>query len=312
MRLSLVYLRNVVLTSVAFVAGTAAHARAQAWVGERGELGLGLDYNFSTASKVVTDTTMEFLDAGTTGHQLTISADYIPVSKLAVSVALPVVALKYTGDQTTFVHPGGGSYDDGSYHSTLTDLRAGVRYQVLADPVAIAPHLAVSIPLADYETVGNTVAGRHLKMLHLGVSVGYLIGVAAYLHATYEFTIAEKYDRTPDTAKYGQSRSDATLSVGYLLLGDRLDVHLGANLRRTHGGIDFSEFDTGALSNDALLYHDAILKENVFLAGAGAGYSLSNTLSATLDVRFFVNALSENTLNASIVALGFAWRPLLR
>ncbi len=310
MALSLPCHRVFIATVILGIAATAPRAHAQAWVDDKGSLGVDLDYNFSTSSKVVTDTTNSFEDAGTTGHQFTLSGEYVPIPKLGISASLPIVMLKYTGDQTLYPHPGGGSYDDGSYHTTLTDLRAGARYAVLEEPVAIAPHLGFSIPVADYETIGNTVAGRHLKMLHVGVSAGYVIGVAGYAHLGYEFTLAEKYDRTTETEQYGQNKSDISFALGMKVLDYRLDLHLGANMRITHDGINFSQVEDGSLSMNELLYHDAILKENVTLIGAGAGYDINNQLTLTVDFRFFLEALSQNTLNASVLAVGIAWSPL--
>ena len=284
----------------------AREARAQAWVGDQGALDLSLDYNFGTSSKVVTDTDEEFKDAGTTTHQLTLGAEYVPIAKLAATVSLPLAFLKYTGDKTLYPHPGGGSYDDGDTHATLTDLRAGVRYQLLEEPVALSPHLAVSIPVADYETVGNTVAGRHLMALHAGLGIGRLITDAAYVHVLYEFSLVEKYDQTAGTKKHGQNHSDIALTLGYKLLDQQLDIHLDGNARITHGGVKFSEFNT--LPADEQMYHDAILKEDIYLVGGGVGYQISNALALSLSARLFV--AGSNTQNASVVALGATWSPL--
>lgn len=299
------------LPALALVAlGSAwSEARAQAWVAEKGSLDLDLDYNLGLSNKVVGDKGITFPKAGTTTHQLTLGAEYVPIPRLAVSVGLPLALLKYTGDKMAYAHPGGGSYDDGSVHGTLTDLRAGVRYQVLEEPIALAPHLAFSIPVADYETVGNTVAGRHLKALHLGLGIGRVIGAATYVHLLYEFSLVEKYDRTPETAQYGQNRSDLSFTVGHKLLEQRLDLHVDANLHVSHGGVNFSELDLAAmtLAPDAL-YHDAILAEDVLLVGGGVGYQLTNTLGLSLGARIF--ATGKNTQNASVFALGLAWSPL--
>ncbi len=292
--------------AVAALVGSAADARAQAWVGDQGALDLSLDYNLGISDKVVADEGPDFPDAGTTSQQFTIGAEYTPIPKLAVTVALPLVLLKYTGDKTLYPHPGGGSYDDGDTHATLTDLRAGVRYQVLDEPFALSPHLAVSIPVADYETIGNTVAGRHLKALHAGLGIGKLIGDATYVHLLYEFSLVEKYDRTPETATHSQNRSDVSFTIGHKLLEHRLDVNLGANMRATHGGVGFGEF--ASLSANEATYHDAILDENIVLVGGGLGYQLTNSLSATLSARFFV--AGSNTQNANVFALGIGWSPL--
>jgi hypothetical protein len=298
---------SAAIVSVLVALGSAWNdARAQAWVGDKGSLDLSLDYNFATSNKVVVDSGNDFLNAGTTTHQLTLGGEYIPVDHLALNVALPFVLLTYTGDKTLYPHPGGGRYDDGSAHATLTDLRVGARYQVLDEPVALSPHLAVSIPVADYETVGNTVAGRHLKALHAGLAIGRVIGDATYVHLLYEFSLVEKYDRTAETQKVGQDHSDLAFTVGHKLLDQRLDIHLDANGRLSHGGVNFSEF--GTLPADDIMFHDPILAEDILLVGGGVGYQLSNALAVSLSGRLFV--AGKNTQNASVIAAGVTWSAL--
>lgn len=299
-------------------AGAGSDVHAQAWVRDKGALDLALDYNLGVSNKIVFDKAASFdidndgandeafLDAGTTTHQITLGAEYVPMRRLAVNLALPLSFFKYTGDRVSYPHTGGGTYDDGETHATLTDLRVGARYQVLEEPLALSPHLAVSIPVADYETIGNTVGGRHLKALHAGLGIGRVIGAATYVHLLYEFSLVEKYDRTPDTAKHGQNRSDLSFTIGHKLLGQRLDIHLAANLREQHGGVNLSEFDM--FSSDEGLYHDAILDEDILLAGAGVGYQISDALSVTLAARLFVTG--ANAQNANVLALGVGWSPL--
>jgi hypothetical protein len=302
----------VALILVAF--GSAwSDVHAQAWVGDKGALDLSLDYNLGISDKVIQDKGADIPNAGTTTHQFTLGAEYVPIDHLAVNVALPFALLKYTGTLGAYPHPGGGKYDDGSTHATLTDLRVGARYQVLEEPFALTPHIAVSIPVADYETVGNTVAGRHLKALHLGVGIGRVFGEATYVHLLYEFSVVEKYDRTTVTGTYGQDRSDFAATIGHKLLDQRLDIHIDANGRITHGGVNFSEINFAAPQSDPAAfdvaqYHDAILAENIYLVGGGVGYQLNNDLGVSLSARLFVGG--ANTQNASVLALGLTWSPL--
>jgi len=290
-------------------------AHAQAWVGDTGGLDLSLDYNLGISDSVIQDKGADITNAGTTAHQFTLGAEYVPVNHLAVNVALPFELLKYTGPPGSNPHPGGGKYDDGSTHATLTDLRIGARYQVLEEPFALTPQLAVSIPVADYETVGNTVAGRHLKALHLGVGIGRVFGEdeATYVHLLYEFSVVEKYDRTAVTAKYGQDRSDFAATIGHKLLDQRLDIHIDANGRITHGGVNFSEINFQAPASDPAAfdvaqYHDAILAESIYLVGGGVGYQLTHDLGVSVSARLFV--AGANTQNASVFALGLTWSAL--
>lgn len=300
---------NLVVASLALVAAGSAWntAHAQAWVGDKGSLDVSFDYNLGISSKVIRDGGQsDFPDAGTTTQELTLGAQYVPLPKLSIDVALPLVFLKYTGNLTMYPHRGGGRYDDGLTHSTLTDLRAAARYQLLEEPVAVALLIGFSIPVADYETVGNTVAGRHLKALRLGLSVGRRITEALYAHLQYEFSLVERYDRTPETHLAGQNRSDAAFAIGYKLLDQKLDIHLDASGRVTHGGWKFSEFSI--LTDSEIMFHDPILAESIFLAGGGVSYQIMDTLAANLGARLFV--AGKNTQNASVVAAGLTWSPL--
>jgi hypothetical protein len=277
-------------------------AHAQAWVGAKGSLDLSLDYNYAQSDQVIEDSGKTFPDAGTTYHQMTLSAEWVPLRHLAVDASLPLLAINYTGNKTMYVHAGGGSYDDGNTHWTLTDMRIGAHYQLVEHPFALSPIIAVSFPVEKYETVGNAVAGRHLVAAHLGVAIGKRLG-DFYAHAMYQFSLVQTYDRTPETDKIGQNTSDASLTLGYLLFHDRLDVSIGGNLHLTHGGIDFSMF--GSLPADDMLYHDPLLHENIALVGGGVAYQITQALAASLAARIFVWGI--NTQNASVVALGLTW-----
>jgi hypothetical protein len=305
---------SIAVASVLVAFGSAwSDAHAQAWVPDTGALDLSLDYNFATSDKVVVDKGTDFVNAGTTTHQFTLGGEYVLVNHLALNVALPFALLTYNGALNAYPHPGGGSYDDGNAHATLTDLRVGARYQVLDEPLALTPHIAVSIPVASYETVGNTVAGRHLKALHLGLGIGRVFGEATYVHLLYEFSVVEKYDRTAVTAQYGQDRSDFAATIGHKLLDQKLDIHIDANGRITHGGVNFSEINFLAPQSDPQMfdvanYHDAILAETIYLVGGGVGYQLNNDLGVNLSGRLFV--AGKNTQNASVIAFGVTWSPL--
>jgi hypothetical protein len=295
------------LAAVVLVISHWTTASAQAWVGYKGGLGVDLDYNLGISDTIVGDSE-EFTPAGTQGHTLTLSAEYVPIEKLAVNVQLPIAFLKYTGSDA-FAHPGGGSYDDGKIHTTLTDLRLGTRYMVLQEPVAISPHLGFSIPVADYETIGNTVAGRGLMAAHLGLSIGKFFADKVYVHLLYEFSLVQKYDEAPETEVYGQNRSDLAATVGVKLLEEgKLDLHASLNMRRTHGGLSLEyAFGNDASMNEEL-FHDAILREEILVAGGGVGYQITDSFSASFSAALFV--AGKNTQKANVFGVGLAWSPL--
>ena len=296
------------VTVVGFIAlgSVWSTARGQAWVGPQGSLDLGLDYNFGKSDKVIVDAGLDAPNAGTTSHQETISAEYVPLEHLAVDVSLPLVSLEYTGSKTAYPHPGGGTYDDGAFHTTFTDLHVGAHYQILAEPLAISPLVELSVPVQKYETVGNTVAGRHLKALHLGVAVGKQFLEWGYVEAVYQYSIVQSFDRTPDTQKINQDTSDGVFVVGYKLLDGKFDINLDANFHITHGGVDFSTYSSLPATDQ--LYHDPILRENQFLVGGGLGYPVTNSLSIAAKYMFFVGG--ANTQNASVLGIGLSYSPL--
>jgi len=303
----------IIALSVGGLGVGASTAHAQAWVGDKGTLDVSPDYNPGLPDQVVSDTDLEFPRGGVITHQVTLGAEYVPIQHLAISASMPFVALKFrgdvaNGDSSEYPHPGGGSYDDGSFHSTLTDLRVNARYQFLEEPVAIAPHIGVSIPVADYETIGNAVAGRHLKQLHLGIGVGRAFDTATYVHALYEFSLVERFDETKFTERYNQNKSLVNVTIGQKLLEYRFDVHADLSILRTHGGWNFSQFGNTSdpayhISDD--LYHDALLDEDLMLLGGGIGYQLTNSIGVTASARLFLTG--QNTQNASVYALGVTW-----
>lgn len=284
-------------------------AHAQAWVGETGSLDLSLDYNLGISDKVIGVGSQQFPKDGVQTHQMTIGASYVVIPRLSVDVSLPLIAIKFTGDQAAYPHPGGGAYDDGDLHTTFTDLATTVRYQLLDGVVVFTPHLGVSIPVAGYETIGNAVAGRHLKALHLGAAVAKDFATTFYAHLAYDFALTEKYDRTPETEKYDQNTSDFTFTIGDKLLDGKLDVNLDASYHFNHDGMTFAQFVMpGALPANVLMYHDAVLKESMLLIGGGVSYQITSSINVALAVRLWVTG--ENTQNASVFGLAMGWSAL--
>jgi hypothetical protein len=293
----------MMLVSAAFVAQP-REARAQAWVAPPNSFNASLSYQFSRSSGIVETPSLIISGEPVIGHSVILGAEYVPLDRLSVGVALPFMMVKYAGDGTLF--PRHGRYDDGDFHGTLQDLRLQARYQVLREVVALSPHIAGTIPVRDYETVGYAHVGRGLMQLHLGASIGRTLDPYVpnlYLHGQYEFTLSQRYDETEETREVGQNRSDAAVQVGYFLLGGKLEMNLGANFRFAHGGIHF--IDWQMLSPDLQMYHDPLLHEEYILVGGGASYSLTDTLHLSAAVRLFVRG--ENTTNAHSVTVGASW-----
>ena len=285
-------------------------SRAQAWIDSAGALGVGLDYSYTPSTKVVQTPDLSFEDQPVIAHTVAVSAEYVPIENLAITAQLPLLFVKYDREPS-MTFPPHGRYDDGDVHATLTDLRLTARYNLLREPyVVLTPHLGFSIPVADYETVGFATAGRGLKQLHVGASIARTLNPwvpELYAHLGFEFTFAERYDKTAVTEVFGQNRSDTSLQVGYFLLDGKLTFNLGGNLRLAHGnGVNFTDLAT--LPEDVFFYHDPLLREQFLLLGGGAGYSITDTIQVSLQARFFT--WGYNTRNAHMLGLGLSWSVL--
>jgi hypothetical protein len=276
-------------------------AFGQAWVGNERSLSAALNYEFSRSNSIVEASDIKIGGEVIVSHAIVIGAEFVPIEKLAVSAQLPLLMTKYQGNGMLF--PRHGRYDDGDLHATLQDFRLATRYQLLAEPLALAPHVAVTIPTSDYETLGYANAGRGLKQLHFGLALGRFIGERLYAHLSYEFTWSERYDATPNTETVGQNRSDLAVTVGYLLLDGKLEINLAGNYRLPHGGIDFVDFNTFPM--DLQDNHDPLLKEKLLLLGGGIAYNITEKIQATLTGRVFVTG--ENTRNANSIGVGVSW-----
>lgn len=285
-----------------------------AWVDAPGSLSSSFNYTFSNSPNLIANPDTTYEDENVSAHIFVVGLEYTPIENLAVDVALPLMMTKYGGDGM----PGRrhGDYDDGDFHTTFTDLRANARYQVLQDIVAFSPHLGFTLPVADYETQGFAAAGRHLKALHLGGSVGKLFDPFApnlFFQATYEFTLAEKFDQTITeseadvTKEIGQNRSDLNLVLGYFFLEGDLRINAGFNWRVTHGGVNFTDFaDYDDYETDPrFLYHDALLNEEFMLVGGDVGYNITERLSVDVTSRYFVRGY--NALDGIRLGLGLTF-----
>src|SRR5262245_52008781 len=114
----------------------ARDASAQAWIGEQHDYSASLGYGFSFSSTSLEGNT-RISGLGTQVHTLQLGLSYVPFDGLGIQVSLPMSASRYSGPQEGFAglvlnH---GDYDDGSYHTALTDFTAQVGYMIsVLDP----------------------------------------------------------------------------------------------------------------------------------------------------------------------------------
>ena len=120
----------------------------------------------------------------------------------------------------------GYNADDGDTHGFLTDLRVGVHYQLLEDPVALAPFIAYVVPTNNnYYVQGHAAQGRGLEELLVGFGLGKSFDKwipRTYAQMKYTYGFVEKvadisHDRANLSLETRRIR-DAALEPGRLRL----------------------------------------------------------------------------------------------
>ncbi|QQR88682.1 MAG: hypothetical protein IPJ88_10580 [Myxococcales bacterium] len=284
--------------------------QAQAWVNPAHTLSTSLSHSLNWSDSIVADGIR--VPGGTViNQQITLEAEYVPIDNLAIRAAIPFV-LPYYGGSGGFLGPH-GDYDDGSVHFVPQDFRLDARYMIIDAPIAITPLLGVSLPMSHYEVQGFAAAGRGLKQMHFGISLGMTLAPwlpELYLHGIYEFSLVERFDIAPETASFSQNRSSASLQIGYFFSYD-FQAYIASDLYLQHGGLNFGDYGSNlerwsTLPKIIRDYHDPILHERSILLGGGMSYALSDSLY--YDVYFRLQVEGNNTREARIIGNGISWQ----
>src|SRR5262245_12927840 len=107
---------SVIVCALVLVVGPIGVASAQgAWVDDRGSLTAGLSYEYVPSSAIILSPDRDIPDRPTRNHVITVSAEYVPINKLGLSVSLPLAMVQYNGTAT---HTPKGAWDDGKLHTT--------------------------------------------------------------------------------------------------------------------------------------------------------------------------------------------------
>lgn len=302
---SMSLLRRSILVWAVFVSHAYfGQAHAQGVVGEKGSLTGSLSHDYGFADTIIETGGAEYPSTYVYTQQTTLGLEYVPLSRLALSVAVPLVGTKYDAEKSGAEYLPHGKYDDGSYHFTLQDLRADARYMVLGGTHALSLSAGITVPMADYAVTGSAASGRHLVQGRFGIatSISPSFLPRSFLNIGYQLTLSEKFDYSADTEKFSQTRSDASVNAGYFVRDDLGIFVLGA-FRTQHDGIDFVDYDM--LTEDQKDYHDPILREMALLLGLGAMYEINEKLYVTAAYSHFITGRNTLTSNALSVSIGW-------
>jgi hypothetical protein len=246
---------------------TSTESAAQAWLPTKGSLESTLAYTNVLSQHHYSSNGTEGEFGSTRTETAILRVMYGLTDRLSVSGLLPYVKTQYSG---AFPHP--GEEDDGHAHTTLTDLRVGLHYQVSEGPIAFAPYVQYSTPLADYETMGHSAPGRGLDELWLGFFAGRNLDrwiPRAYVQFRYNYAFVEK------VAGIKHDQSNLDLELAYRL-SPRWTVRAMVFYQDSYGGVDLPI----PPSNPLFPHHDQLGATDYTNIGAGASWSpsLNNTI----------------------------------
>ncbi len=297
-RLKASALATVVL-SIANVAP--ANTFAQAWLPEAKTFGAAVVFDDS----FVRD---HYLPDGSTvdvGHTRTqtygFAVSYSPTDRLMLTAGIPLVSTRFTGPPSHGGDPHAVD-DDGDKHTTFTDFRFGAHYQLLEEPVALAPLVAIVIPSHDYGTFGHAAHGRGLNEYWIGFAIGknlseWIPGTYTQLRYTYAFV--------EQVQNVGHNRSNYYYELGKFFT-PRFNVSAFASWQQTHGGIDAPT----PRSSPYYLNHDKIEDEEFVNLGLGGGYSLTPELTTFATYMTSVDGQNTHKLSQGVtVGLSYGFRP---
>ena len=189
-----------------------ATGHAQAWLPDGGQTSFGVGYTDSFVTKHY-DSHGNEADVGhTRTYTYEFAAAYSPTDYWMFNATLPVIRSAYHG---CCPHPASmTNADDGSYHTTVTDLRVEAHYQLLQEPVALAPYVAYVWPTHDYETMGHAAPGRGLTETWLGLGIGKSLDQwirRTYVQARFTYAWVEK------VAGISHNKENIDFDLGYYL-----------------------------------------------------------------------------------------------
>lgn len=274
----------------------APNVHAQAWVPTQGEGAVTVAFqNQNVKEHILTTTRVDVGHIDT--FVLFTDVTYGLTDKIAVDVAIPFVTSRYTG---TRPHP--TSLDDGTFHSTFSDVRFGLRYNVTRGSAVITPYIGTVVPSHGYEFFAHAAPGERLHEVQVGTYAAKLFDrglPGTFVSARYAYGFAE---RVLDIA---HNRSLADLEVGYFV-NPSLRVFAMGNAQYTHGGIDVPPAGLTALPAEYRPVHDQIDRAHHINLGAGAAYSITDTLDVFGSFVRTVTGRNEHALNRAI-AIGASW-----
>lgn len=287
-------MRRALLLVAGFALLTAAPARAQAWLGSQGEITTSFVFSRSFVdehdlnglrdknSDIFTNSLLADVTIGLRDN-------------LSLTLAIPIVSSKFV-TQGTPPHP--TIQDNGSYHTTATDLRFDVRYNVYNHRnLVITPFIGSVTPAHKYEYFAHAAPGRRVNELQVGSYVGTTLDgllPGMFVQGRYGFGIQERFQDIT------HNRSLFSGELGYFATPD-IRVFGMVSGQVTHGGVDLSPTARLVWPAEKWQNHDRITRENFTTVGAGMGWTINDVFDVFGSYTTMVQAVNTHVLERGIL-----------
>lgn len=282
------------LLATAIVIISAAPAWAQAWLPSQGEI----TTSFVFSSSFVDEHDLNGLrDPNSNINTQSLLADvtFGLRDDLALTVSIPWVRSQFVS-QGTPRHP--TVQDDGAYHSTWTDLRFDLRYNVLNKRnLVITPYLGSVTPSHGYEYFAHSAPGRRVNELQMGVMVGTTLDAlvpGTFVQGRYGFGLQEKF------LDVSHNRSAFSMEAGYFATPD-VRVFGMVSGQVTHGGLNLSPTASRDWPANQWRNHDRMVRENFTAVGGGLGWTVNDIIDVFGSYSTHVSAVNTHVLDRAIL-----------
>lgn len=267
-------------------------ATGQAWVPERQEGTFTTSYNYLSSEGHLGDVGQKQPEAAALSHSALLEVEYGLTDKLALTVSLPLVSIRYNSnnppsaflqglfDQAKQSIPAGtynhGFQDDGNYHSAFQDFYIAARYNVSMRPLVFTPFVGLLIPSHDYAYVGEASPGRNLKEFRFGANVARRLDPflrRGYVQSQIGFAIPE------EAMNIRTNRMNVITELGYTF-SRRFAARGVGSWQHTFNGITTLAGLTSPLLE---LTHERLLKANYWHVGGGVSYAVNSKTEFSAD-----------------------------
>ena len=235
--------RGIPAPLFAFAAFTAliSSAAAQAWIPPRGLGTVSLSYQRITNNGHLRSNGSLVEGGQSLNMGLYAEAEYSITDRLSLAAGLPYVFGKSTTSKPPAPPIPYFPWDQcHCWQSGWQDFGFTARYNLVRagnGAFSVTPSVSAGIPSHNYEFRGESVLGRRLKEIRIGVDAGQRLDAISpnlFVEGRYSYAFVERVIDIPN------NRSNVSVEGTCLLLKRKLAVRGLASWERTHGGLAYS------------------------------------------------------------------------